>query len=199
MNAVRTLAIALSVLCLSAIGARSAAAAEPATMDVFDKPLRQVLTRDAPKLILYTNPNTRDSVSGAGPLMASHLKGINYITVVHVDLRGVPGFLMGFARKLMQTSQAETNEKNAEYMAAAGIRPKPEETDLTHVVMEPDGAGHELMGLAKDFRQGLAVVLDRAGREILRTPFPANTAAVENALRVAAQTPLSASQVPAAH
>jgi hypothetical protein len=179
------IAITLSLLCAAPI-----ASAAPATADVFDTPLRQVLNRDAPKLVLYTNPNTRESVNDAGPILKEHLKGISYITIVHVDLRGIPSFLLSISRKLMQRSQTEVNERDAELMAAAGIKPKPEETDLLHVVMEPDGEAHQLLGLARDFQQGIAVVLDRAGHEVLRTQFPQNGAAVEKALRDAARTPL---------
>jgi hypothetical protein len=194
MGGIRLVAGIVAAACLS-----TPAWAVGNTVDVFDHPLKPVLTKNEPKLILYANQGTQRSVADTGELLAQHLRGVPYITVVHVDLRGVPGFLMGFARKLMQGSQAKANEKDSELARAAGLTPKPQEEQL-HVVMEPDGAPHQMLGLASGFGQAMAVVLDRAGREILRARLPQDLTAVEKALKDAArETPPqpSASTLPA--
>lgn len=173
------------VMAALALSVARLAAAAPNTTDVFDHPLRAVLERNTPKLILYTNQNTRDAVAQPADLVANHLKEIPFVLVVHVDLRGVPGFLLGFARHLMQSNQSDGNAKYIELSRAAGLAPA-DGADRVHVVMEADGAAHEGVGLAKGFTHALAVVLDKAGHEILRTPFPDGSAAVEQALRRAA-------------
>jgi hypothetical protein len=155
-------------------------------VDVFDHPLRPVLERPEPKLILYASQGTGNSINDPATMMSRRLKDIPYVLVIKIDLRGVPKFLMGFARKLMQNSQSDGNEKYDELARAAGLK-SADATDRVHVVMEEDGAAHQLMGMAQGFKQAMAVVLDAAGREMLRTPFPAGADAVEKAIREAAQ------------
>jgi hypothetical protein len=186
MRGVKTRTVLMAVAALLAAAPVHAAGN---TVDVFDHPLKPVLNRDEPKLILYASQGTQNTVSDAGSLLAAHLKGIPYITVVHVDLRGIPGFLMGFARRVMQGSQSSANEQYADLARAAGLKPPPASDEHYHVVMEPDGAAHQSLGMPSGFRQAMAVVLDRAGREILRARFPQDLPAVEKALQQAAQQP----------
>lgn len=169
-----------------ACGIAAPAWAGPNMVDVFDHPLRPVLERNQPKLILYASQATGDAISDPATLISKRLKDIPYVLVIKIDLRGVPKFLLGFARKLMQNSQSDGNEKYDELARAAGLKTSDAQ-DRVHVVMEADGAAHQLMGMAQGFKQAMAVVLDAAGREIVRTPFPAGADAVEKALREAAQ------------
>lgn len=184
-----------AALLAAVLTASVAQAANP--VDVFDRPLAPVLNRNAPKLILYANQKTQDMVSSPSDILASHLKNVPYITVVRVDLRGVPGFLLGFARKVMQGHQNESNEKYDELSRAAGLKPAPGNERL-HLVMEADGAAHESMGLTQGFGHALAVVLDGAGKEILRARFPEDLAAVEKALKDAAAPAAAPTTTPVA-
>jgi hypothetical protein len=174
------------VVVLAALLVSTVAQAAGNPVDVFDRPIAPVLTRNQPKLILYANQKTEDQIAHPGDLIAAHLKNVPYITVVRVDLRGVPGFFLGMARKVMQGRQTEGNEKYSELARAAGLKP-PEASERLHLVMEADGAAHQSMGLGQGFGHALAVVLDNTGREILRTAFPEGANLVEKALREAAQ------------
>ena len=58
--------------------------------DVFDRPVApQLLGR--PRLVLYTNRNTKEETADPASRMAIRLRDVGYVTVVRVDLRGIIG------------------------------------------------------------------------------------------------------------
>ena len=136
-----------------------------------------------PRLVLYANRHTKMPVRLAASDLALRLHELTYVTVVRVDLRGVPGFLESFACTSMREAHLESTQSSQARRSELGL-PIPADLDERLVfVADSDGTSHQLLGLERGFEEALAVVEDARGRVIAKGEFPRELPAIESALR----------------
>jgi hypothetical protein len=92
--------------------------------------------------------------------------------VVHVDLRGVPGFFMGAASRELRRIHKQSLEQARELFRAQGQQPPADLEDSLYLVADSNGEPHRALGLEKDFHQVLVQAMSPSGRELARGPFP---------------------------
>jgi hypothetical protein len=167
---------------LAALGLLLALTAGASEHDVFDRPVEPRLA-GRPRLVLYANRHTRMDVRVQAAEMAHRLHRLAYVTVVRVDLRGIPGLFESFAYGNMRDAYAETTRTSRERRAAEGLPIPSDLDDRLIFVPESHGQRHQQMGLARGFEEALAVVEDAQGRELARGVFPQEIGRIEAALR----------------
>jgi hypothetical protein len=160
----------------------SASAAERAEeRDVFDRPIAAQLA-GRPRLVLYANRNTSEETSEPASRMAVRLRDIGYVTVVRVDLRGIPSFFEGIARNAIQKAHVNSTRRSLSLYGELGIEPPPDIASRLIFVSDSHGESHAALGLEKGFVQAMAIVEDGAGREVLRGRFPEDLERFEQVL-----------------
>jgi hypothetical protein len=167
---------------LAALVASPALAAE---RDVFDRDVAPLL-EGRPRLVLLANRHTARDVRTQASELALRLHALAYVTVVRVDLRGVPGLFESFAHATMRDAHAESTRESRARRLALGLPVPPDLDDRLVFVPDSDGERHQALGLGRGFDEALVVVEDALGRELLRAPFPRDFARVESSLRALA-------------
>lgn len=150
------------------LGARPALAA--GLEDVFGRPVP--LGQGRPAVVLYANRDTRHVLHEHAVRFAFELRDERPIMVVHVDLRGVPGFFMGAASRELRRIHKQSLEQARELFRAQGQQPPADLEDSLYLVADSNGEPHRALGLEKDFHQVLVQAMSPSGRELARGPFP---------------------------
>jgi len=173
-----------AALCALLVWSTGVAAVSPQDVDVFDRPVLPLLSRGRPTMVLYANRGTGESVHAPATQMSVRLKDVPFVTLVRVDLRGLPSLFRGIARRKIKSSHDDSVEEYDRAYKAAGVNPPPDASDRLVFVVDNDGAAHQAVGLPEGFHEALAVVLDCQGREVTRGAFPREVERIEQAIRV---------------
>jgi hypothetical protein len=160
-----------------------------AELDIFDHPVAAQLGGDRPVLVLYANRETREATGKPAAEMALRLHDLPYVTLVRVDLRGIPSLFEGFALRNMRSAYQENIERSRRLYREAGYPPPAALGHNLVFVGDSKGTAHAAVGLGKDFPEALAIVLDPKGKEILRAAFPRDLRRVEQTLRKFVKAP----------
>ncbi|WP_257450352.1 hypothetical protein [Archangium lipolyticum] len=160
---------------LGALPAQASAAA-----DVFGREIP--LGQGRPAVVLYANRDTRDVLRENALRFAYELRRENPIVVVHVDLRGIPGFFMGAASREIRKIHHDSLERIRQLFRDQGQQPPADLEDSLYMVADSNGAPHRALGLEKGFRQVLVQAVSPSGRELARGPFPQAAKAIGQAI-----------------
>ncbi|MBZ4421163.1 hypothetical protein [Myxococcus sp. RHSTA-1-4] len=160
--------IAALACLLGLLGAIPAHAAE--NKDVFGREIP--IGEGRPTVVLYANKGTRDELRQHVYDFIYDVRKEKPIVVVHVDLRDVPGLFKGMAKGEIRKSHQESLDLMRDVFRQHGEAPPPELETSLFMVADSKGEPHESMGLQKGFKQVVAKVLDPAGAELARGPFP---------------------------
>ncbi|PTL80875.1 hypothetical protein [Vitiosangium sp. GDMCC 1.1324] len=158
--------------------------------DVFGREVP--LGQGRPALVLYGNRDTRGVLREHAMQFAYELRREHPIVVVHVDLRGIPGFFMGAATRELRRIHAESLDKVRELFRSQGQDPPADLEDSLYMVADSNGAPHRALGLDKGFQQVLVQAMSATGRELARGPFPQATDTIRRALEASAAQLVSA-------
>ena len=174
--------VVFGALCVLCANARADVA-----HDVFDRPLAELAPRGTPVLELYSDKQTKVELATSAPQMAYDNRDWRFVTVVYIDLSGVPGLFHGYAKGKIRAGWTRTIEHIRTLFRMRGDAPPGDlERDVAFVA-DSDGARREAAGLPRDFGQALAIVRDGEGREVARGVFPRDRARVEEVLRSVAR------------
>jgi hypothetical protein len=152
-------------------------------LDIFDRPVAPQVAGTRPVLVLYANRATRRGTGEPADELALKLHDVPYITVVRVDLRGIPSFLGDFSQSSMRDAYRENVERSARLYRDAGLATPAELGHTLVMIGDPNGASHAAVGLAKGFGEAVGVVLDSHGNELFRGAFPRELPKFEEVLR----------------
>lgn len=143
-------------------------------LDIYDRPVVAQL-EGRPRLCLYANRHTPADVTRvAARALSDRLEPHDYVTLLRVDLRGIPTLFEGFAISRMK--RAYEASTNAERLAS-----HPDGRLV--FVADSYGQHHAAIGLERGFPEAYAVVEDAQGRELARGAFPREIVRIEAALR----------------
>jgi len=155
----------------------------PGERDVFSRPVAgEVAGR--PRLVLLASRETRSALDVTVPQLAARLADRPFVTVVRVDLRGVPGLFHRVAYARLRDSHARYADRARAQYAAHGLPPPADLERRLVLVGDAEGGSHAAAGLAEGFTSPLAVVEDAAGREVARGYLPQDLGRIEQALRM---------------
>jgi hypothetical protein len=148
--------------------------------DVFGRPVP--LGQGRPAVVLYANRDTRGVLYEHAVRFAYELRHERPIMVVHVDLRGIPGFFLGAASRELRRIHRESVTRARELFRAQGQQPPADLEDSLFLVADSNGEPHRALGLEKDFHQVLVLAMSPSGRELARGPFPQASGTIGEAL-----------------
>jgi hypothetical protein len=174
--------IAVLACLLGLLGALPARAAE--LEDVFGREVP--LGQGRPAVVLYANRDTREVLREHAYQFAYTLRAERPIVVVHVDLRDVPGFFRGLARRELRKSHQQSLESMRKLFRDQGQEPPADLEDSLFMIADSDGAPHRQLGLEKGFSEALAQAVSASGRELARAPFPVAADVISQAIEAAA-------------
>jgi hypothetical protein len=164
---------------LGLLGALPAHAAE--LQDVFGRAVP--LGQGRPAVVLYANRDTREVLRSHAFQFAYQLRREYPIVVVHVDLRDVPSFFRGAARRELRKSHRESIEAIQRLFHDHGQQPPADLETSLYLVADSNGAPHRALGLEKGFLQVLAQALSPAGLELARGHFPESAPSIGRAIQ----------------
>jgi len=141
-----------------------------------------------PRLVLLVNRATRDQVGEPAVQLATRLSEVPFLTVVRVDLRGVPRLFRGLAWGRLRQAHANYVSRTREVWRSVGAAESPELGRRLVMVGDAEGGSHAAFGLEPGFGEAIAVVEDASGREVARGAFPRDAARLESALRALGPT-----------
>ena len=148
--------------------------------DIFGRPVPHADGR--PTVVVFTNRSTQESVQNPLPdLLAQQTRSLPLV-IVHVDLRGVPGFVHGFAYDRLRKRWGRGLDRYRQQVRASGREPAKDPENSLYFVADADGAPEKAVGLPKDFMTPLVIASDAQGRELVRVPFPQGAASLDAAL-----------------
>lgn len=171
----------VALLALASFGATSDA--PKIGTDVFGRPLEPRLGRGWPAIVVYANQQVDDAISKPLRELSDRLFNEPYITVVHVDLRGVPSMFHGIARNVIRDKHKQSIEHYRSECRRRGVEPYSFADHTLIFIADGEGRSHTAMGLRKNFKEAFMVVLDGDGNEVARGPYPRAAPALEKALR----------------
>jgi hypothetical protein len=172
--------IIVAVACmLGLVGALPAHAAE--LKDVFGRAVP--LGQGRPAVVLYANPDTREVLRTHAFQFAYQLRREYPIMVVHVDLRDVPSFFRGAARRELRKSHRESIAAIQKLFQEQGQQPPDNLETSLYLVADSTGAPHHALGLEKGFLQVLAQALSPSGLELARGRFPESAPSIGRAIQ----------------
>ncbi len=174
--------IAVLACMLGLLGALPARATE--FKDVFGREVP--LGQGRPAVVLYANRDTREVLREHAYQFAYTLRAERPIVVVHVDLRDVPGFFRGIARRELRKSHQQSLESMRKLFRDQGQQPPADLEDSLFMIADSDGAPHRQLGLEKGFSEALAQAVSASGRELARAPFPVAADVISQAIEAAA-------------
>jgi len=145
-------------------------APEPAT-DVFGRALPHDDGR--PTLSLYINRDNRALLRERAMRLVFDARAATPVVIVHVDLRDIPGWLHGMARREIRKSWQECLADVSRRYAAAGELAPPWLAGALYMVADGDGDAHRALGLEKRFREPWVVGRGSDGHELAKGPFRA--------------------------
>jgi hypothetical protein len=182
--------IIVAVACmLGLVGALPAHAAE--LQDVFGRTVP--LGQGRPAVVLYANRDTRDVLRAHAFQFAYQLRREYPIMVVHVDLRDVPSFFRGAARRELRKSHRESIEAIQKLFREQGQQPPDNLEASLYLVADSTGAPHHALGLQKGFLQVLAQAVSPSGLELARGHFPESAPSIGRAIQSSLPPPLASS------
>jgi hypothetical protein len=151
-------------------------------LDVFHHPVSPQIAHK-PVLVIYANKETRRSATEPAVELAVRLHDVPYVTVVRVDMRGIPTIMGNFAKGSIKDSYNESLTRAKALRRQANLPPPEASGQGLVYVADPQGAAHAAAGLAPGFKEALAVVIAPDGHEVVRAPFPRDAAKIEAALK----------------
>ena len=143
--------------------------APPRAADVFGRPLP--VPEGRPLLDFYVNRDTRSLLREKAMQLAFDARASAPVVVVHVDLRDIPGWFHGMARREIRKSWKECLGDIARLYRQSGETPPSWLPDAFFMVADEDGKAHRALGLSKRFREPWAVGVSSEGRELARGSF----------------------------
>jgi hypothetical protein len=152
-------------------------------VDVFDRPVAPLLSRGRPTLVLYANRTTQNAVHEPATQLAVRLRDVPFVTLVRVDLRGVPSLFRGWARRTIRNRHHDGVEEYQRAFRAVGAAAPTDAADRLVLMVDPDGSAEQEVGLPAGFSEALALVLDCRGNELARGMFPREAERIEHAIR----------------
>lgn len=173
---------------LGVLGVLPAHAAE--LKDVFGKEVP--IGKGRPTVVLYANKGTRDELREHAYQFVYDVRAVKPIVVVRVDLRDVPGLFKGMAKGEIRKSHAESLGLMRDLFQRHGESPPPELDSSLFMVADSKGEPHQSVGLKKGFKTVYAQVLDPAGQELARGPFPQSAGTLGRAVAVSPTAPAPA-------
>ncbi len=170
-----------AALLVSFVAIASAALTSDEERDIFDRPITP-LVAGRPRLVLFANRDTRDGTSDPANQLSVRLHQVPYVTVVRVDLRGIPSLFEGVARTKIQRAHDESIQRSRTLYESQGITPPIDLPSRLLFIGDSNGDSHRAQGLKKGFSPALAIVEDAEGREVVRGLFPDELDKIEAAL-----------------
>jgi hypothetical protein len=137
--------------------------------DVLGRPIPVVEGR--PVLTFYVNRDNRSLMREKAVQLAFDARASAPVVVVHVDLRDIPGWFHGMAKREIRKSWQECLGDVARLYRQANEKPPSWLADALFMVADDNGEPHVALGLPKRFRQPWAVAVSSGGRELARGPF----------------------------
>lgn len=156
--------------------------------DVFGREVP--LGRGRPAVVLYANRDTRDVLREHAMRFAYELRHEHPIVVVHVDLRGIPGFFMGRASREIRKIHQESLDRVRALFQSQGQQPPADLEQSLYMVADSNGEPHRALGLEKGFHQVLVQAMSPKGGELARGPFPQATGTIRRAIEASTPPPL---------
>jgi hypothetical protein len=156
----------------------------PQATDVFGRPIPVADGR--PALVFYVNRDTRGLLRERAMQLAFDARAAAPVVVVHVDLRDIPGWFHGMARREVRKSWKECLGDVSRLYRQSGEAPPPWLADAFFMVADENGDAHRTIGLPKRFREPWAAGF-AGGRELARGPFSAVADSLSRALTLPAR------------
>ncbi len=142
-----------------------------------------------PAIVLYANQATQKMISAPMTELSFRLRDLHPVTLVRVDLSGLPKLFTGFALSTMRSEYAKGERRYNELCRQAGIAtPSQAEAEASFFMSyDPVGSPHRALGLSHNFRQAIAIAYDAEGRQIAQVRFPEEADRLEAAIRASAK------------
>ncbi|QRK06322.1 hypothetical protein JQX13_40470 [Archangium violaceum] len=153
--------------------------------DVFGREVP--LGQGRPAVVLYANRDTRQVLREHAMRFAYELRHENPIVVVHVDLRGIPGFFMGAASREIRKIHRDSLDKVRQLFLEQGQQPPDDLEASFYMVADSSGEPHSALGLVKGFQQVLIQAMSPSGLELARGPFPQASETIRQVLEARAR------------
>lgn len=150
------------------------------------------LGQGRPAVVLYANRDTRAVLREHAYQFAYALRAEHPIIVVHVDLRDIPSFFRGVARRELRKSHQQSLESMRRLFREQGQEPPEDLETSLYMVADADGAPHRQLGLEKGFHEALAQAVSASGRELARAPFPVAADVISQAIEATSMASASA-------
>lgn len=159
----------------------------PGEQDIFKRPIPTEQAR--PTVVVYANHQTQDAVTDPLADFAVQVNDIHPLILVRIDLRGLPGFLQGFAFENMRSRFVNGLKRYWTETQKHGGVPHPQPENSLFFIEDREGLAHQAAGLGEGFQEALAIIYDAHGQEIARGAFPREAGRLEEALRGAVGPP----------
>lgn len=139
-----------------------------------------------PAVVLYANRGNREELRKTAYEFVYRVRAAHPIVVVHVDMRDIPSFFKGMARRELAKSYRSSLDQMRKMFSDKGQAPPADLESSFFMVADSQGEPHEALGLKKGFDTVVAQAVSPSGQELARGPFPQVASTIGRALGAAA-------------